>query len=158
MCINLTSFRPVTNEIPNKWRPVERPRNARGSCPHRVNAFSPRPSTPALSTLCRSKALSCLKDCRITLRSDYGFPYYKCGDLLQLAVNTSVFRFLTFLLYLYEQLMGLALEAAQAKLPDLYGSNQTIPHTRVNSGNAVSGKVVPVHTTKSNWRTRGKLH
>jgi hypothetical protein len=46
--------------------------------------------------------------------------------------------------------MGLALKVAQAKLPGLYGSNQTIPHTGVNSGNVVSGKVVPVHTTKSN--------
>ena len=48
--------------------------------------------------------------------------------------------------------MGLTLKVA--KLPGLYGSNQTIPHTRFAFSKG--GKIAPVHNTKGYWRTRGK--
>jgi len=113
-----------------------------------------------LSTLCRSQALSWVMDGRITVRSGYGLPYYKSGDMLQrtlllfvfsysmgrAAENTTAFRFLIFNLYLSGHFMGLTLKVAHAKLPGLYGSNQTIPHTRYAFSKG--GKIVPVHNTK----------
>jgi hypothetical protein len=50
-------------------------------------------------------------------------------------------------MYLSGQFMGLTLKDADAKLPGLYGSNQTIPHTRFAFSKG--GTVVPVHNTKA---------
>jgi len=103
-----------------------------------------------LSTLCRSKALSWVMDGSITVGRVTGCPTtnLRTGCSAQCRCRERYcFSCSHIQSVLVWQFMGLALKVSHAKLPGLYGSNQTIPHTRCEFSKG--GKVVTIHNTKA---------